>query len=420
MIKDQATRVRIKQSIHATQKRRKKLSCRVFQTKVDTSSLSKTNLDHLHRLFVEAKWLYNNLLDSDDIGDYDTKNKKVKVKVGEVFEPRYLSSISSQMRQSIKSRLFNNMQSLKALKLKGFQIGKLKFKSHVNSIPLKQPGCTFDILGNRIRIQGLKKPLKVKGLKQIPEDAEIACATLIKQGKDFFVNITCYVPKVELKVPERAIGIDFGCESQITLSNGLKLKYLVPPSKRIRKLDKRISRSIKAKKERSKNRGKLYLQREKAYAKDGNVKKDVGNKIVNILTSNYKYIAFQDDNFRGWQAGNHGKKMNGTALGSLRTALKNRAVVPMAVEKWYPSSQLCSGCGHRQKLSLSDRTYVCPNCGLNVDRDVNAAVNILAEGMKVNKIPAGRRESKPVEMLTSALVRDALTGIGRIGVSQHL
>jgi putative transposase len=407
IMKDEAAKLKTKQTIAETQKRRSNMSCKVIQTKIDLSSLSKQNLNHLHKLFIEAKWLYNDILSSDNIREYDTKNKKVQVKVGEIFESRNLDVISGQMRQSIQSRLFTNMQSLNALKKKGFKIGKLKFKSQVNSIPLKQLKATFDILKNqsRIRIQGIKKPLKVNGLNQIPDDAEIACATLKKSGKDFFIHITFFIPKQDsINVPNRAIGIDFGCSSQLTLSNGLKIEYGIHPSKRIRKLDKKIARSKKKSKDMTKNRQDLLIQRESAYSKDNNKKKDIRNKIVNTLTKNYKYIAFQDDNFRGWQ-GNHGKKMNGTALGSLKTALKNKTVIPMVVGKWYPSSQLCSGknCKHRHKMDLKDRTYVCPECGLSIDRDLNAAENILKEGMRLNKIPTERRESKPMEILSSAL-----------------
>jgi putative transposase len=419
-MKDELSKLQLKKTILETKSRRKKLVCKVIQTKIQLSSLSKSSLDHLHLLFTEAKWLYNDILSSDNINDYNTKCKTVKVKVGEIFEMRNLNTISSQMKQSVKTRLFTNMQSLNALKKKGFKIGKLKFKSQVNSIPLKQHNVTFAILKNqsRIRIQGIKKPLKVNGLSQLPDDAEIACATIKKSGKDFFIHITCFVPKEDnINVPNRAIGIDFGCSSQLTLSNGLKIEYAVPPSKRIIKLDKRIARSKKKSKDMTKNRQDLLIQRQSAYEKDNNKKKDIRNKIVNTLTKNYKYIAFQDDNFRGWQ-GNHGKKINGTALGSLKTALKNKAVIPMVVGKWYPSSQLCSGCGHRMKLSLKDRTYVCPECGLSIDRDLNAAENILKEGMKINKIPTERRESKPMEILSSAVTQDALAGIRCVTVRQ--
>ena len=406
MSKDQATKDKIKMKIIATHKRRSKLSCRVFQTKVDLSSLSKTEIDHLNRIFIEAKWLYNDLLSTNNIHDYNTKARKVTVKVGELFEPREMTAISSQMKQSVKTRLFNNLQSLKALKEKGFKTGALKFKCRVNSIPLKQPGKTFSILKGqgKIKIQGMEKAIKVSGLKQLPKDCEIACATLKRSGKDFFINITVYTEKEIREVPEKAIGIDFGCDNQISLSNGTKIRWNFPPSERISKLDQAISRSRNMNPDtKGRNRERLYLLRESAYARNDNRKKDVKNKIVHALTSRYRYIAFQDDSFRGWQAGGHGRKMNGTALGMFRTVLKHKTAVPLTVGQWYPSSQLCSGCGARQKIPRGEKVYTCPSCGMVLDRDVNAARNILAEGMKEKKIPVDCGEFKPMETCASAV-----------------
>jgi putative transposase len=406
----QDTRIKIKKTIADTQERRSHLSCKVIQTKIDKSSLSDKQVDHLNRLFVEAKWLYNDILSSDNINDYDTKKTEVQVKIGEIFEPRSLDVISAQMRQSIKTRVFTNIQGLKALKQKGHTIGKLKFKSQVNSIPLKQMKATFDILKEqgRIRIQGIRKPLRVRGLKQLPKNCEIACATLTRRGNDFYVHITVYTEKKVRQIPEQAIGIDFGCNDQITLSNGIKVKWLIPVSKRIKRLDQKIARSKKHQEKTTKNREKTHLLRQSAYAKLDNRKKDVRDKVAHVLTSNFRCIAFQDDNLRGWQKGGHGKKSNGTALGMLRSVLKNKTSVPMAVGKWCPSSQLCSACGKRQKLSRSERTYSCPSCGMILDRDINAARNILAEGLRINNIPTERRDFKPVEMVTSA-VTDLLT-----------
>lgn len=81
------------------------------------------------------------------------------------------------MKQGIKTSLFNSLVSLKALKKKGCKVGKLKFKSVINSIPLKQYNGTYFIKNNKIRIQGSKKWLRVKGLEQIQE-TEIANAVL--------------------------------------------------------------------------------------------------------------------------------------------------------------------------------------------------------------------------------------------------
>jgi len=73
----------------------------------------------------------------------------------------------------------------------------------------------------------------------------------------------------------------------------------------------------------------------------------------------------------------------GTFLTLLSYKLSRRGKFLVKVDKWYPSSQLCHNCGHRQKLKLSERTYECPKCHVIIDRDLNAALNIRDEGIRI-------------------------------------
>src|ERR1700678_3401502 len=121
-----------------TKEKRKSQTCKVYEVKIDHSHLSVAALAHLNCLFKEAKWFYNYCLSHDNVDDADTTIKKVPVKVGEVYETRYFEVLTSQMKQSIKTRLFGSLMSLSELKEQGYKVGKLKFKGFVNSIPLKQ------------------------------------------------------------------------------------------------------------------------------------------------------------------------------------------------------------------------------------------------------------------------------------------
>jgi putative transposase len=126
------------------------------------------------------------------VNDSDTTAKVVPVKVGEQFEDRNFTVLKSGMKQAIKTRLFNSMSSLKALKQNGYRIGRLKFKGRIDSIPLKQFNNTFyiDTKRNTIRLQGMKQNLKVYGLEQLPNNAEIANATLVRKVEDYYLHIT--------------------------------------------------------------------------------------------------------------------------------------------------------------------------------------------------------------------------------------
>ena len=178
-----------------TRQKRKGQCCKVFEAKIDRSHLSKSAKKHLDGLFKETKWFYNYCLSNDNINDADTTLKKVPVKVGEEYETRYFEVLTSQMKQGIKTRLFGSLMSLAALKAKGFKVGKLKFKGQVDSVPLKQFDNSYYIRDGRLRLQGMKQWLKVLGLEQIPADAEIACATLVRKCGDFYIHITTYNKK---------------------------------------------------------------------------------------------------------------------------------------------------------------------------------------------------------------------------------
>ena len=395
-----AKKSRIKKTLQETKSRRASMTCKVIECKVDKSTLSKTTLEHLNKLFLESKWLYNSILSSKDINAYDTKVNEVPVKVLEKFESRNLENISSQMKQGIKARIFSSLSTLSALKAKGYKVGKLKFRSEVNCIPLKQHNNTFTILkqSKRIKIQGIKKPLKVNGLNQLQKVYEIGNANLVKAGNDFYVKITLFVNKEVRNVPNQSVGIDFGCATQLTLSNGEKIEYQVPISKRLRKLDQKLSRKLK----KSKNKNKILVLRQKEYNNLTNKRKEIKNQIVNKLVKNYRTIIFQDESIESWKKNGHGKKVQFSAMGGIISALQRKAVTPIVIEKWYPSTQLCSKCGNKQKMDKKVRVYSCPSCGAMMDRDINAAINIEKEGLRINKIPRESRELKPVEITTSS------------------
>jgi len=401
------------ESILATRLKRKSQTCKVFEIKVDKSHLSKKSIDHLYALFKEAKWFYNYCISQEDINEADTTLKSVPVKVVNNFENRSFVTLKSHMKQGIKKRIFTNLKSLSSRKKNGHRVGKLKFKSQLNSVPL--PACKhdfdIDFIGNRMRLSGLKHKMKVMGLKQIPVGVEIANATFIRKSNDFYFHIITFTPKEERAVPESSIGIDFGCESQLTFSNGIKLEFQVPVSRRLRKLDRKIMRK---KRSGSKSKYKDELKRQKEYEKLINRKKDIRQKIVSTITNNFKYICFQDESIHAWHSSNHGKKIQNSGIGGILSDLKHKSVTPIEVDKFFPSTQLCPQCGKRKKLTLSERIYEC-ECGYKKDRDIKSALCIEAEGMK--QIPMDRRKLTLRENPSSTFF-DILSSISGVKVSK--
>jgi putative transposase len=398
-----------------TKDKRKNQTCKVFECKIDRSHLSNDVQGHLSKLFKEAKWFYNHCLALNAMDEIDTTVCSVPVKIGDEYEDRDLSVLQGQMKQSIRTRLWGSLASLAALKKKGFKVGKLKFKRRVNSIPLVQYNKTFFIKGNKVRIQGLKKWLLVNGLDQLPPEADIACATLVHKGKDYYINFTTFQDKEQKVITEASIGIDFGCETQMTFSNGVKVKWQVPPTKRLRRLDKKIAHNKN--KPRSKKKSQDYAKRQKEYERLTNRKSDIRHKIVSAVKNNFRYVCFQDESIHAWHAGNHGKKIQFSGIGGIISDLKHKSHTPLEVEKFFPSTQLCPKCGTRKKLSLSERTYEC-DCGFGMDRDVKSAICAICieiEGLK--RVPMDHRDFKEQEISSSTFF-NLLTNIDGVEVSK--
>jgi putative transposase len=181
----------IKAALKATKAKRKNQFCRVYELKIDKSHLNNETREHLNRLFLEAKWFYNHILAQKDIFnlDFDDKIKEIPVMVKDVFEIRSLDCLSSHMKQSLIERTQDNIRGLHERKEKGYKVGKLKYKSLIQSIPLKQYGNTYKIIDDKyVHVQGIKQKIRVRGLKQIPSNADYANGTLIRKHGDYYLG----------------------------------------------------------------------------------------------------------------------------------------------------------------------------------------------------------------------------------------
>jgi len=388
----------IKATLKATKAKRKTQMCRVYETKVDLSHLNHATEEHLNRLFLEAKWLYNHVLSQHNIFEMNDKIHEVPVKVKDIFEIRDLRCLSSQMRQSVISRAQDNIRGLSELKKKGHKIGKLKYKSEIQSIPLKQFGNTFKILDAKyITVQGIKQKLKVIGLKQIPVGSDIANGTLIHKNGNYYLSITTYQEKKKQVPAVESVGIDFGLSKQLTLSNGTAIQYAIPVSPKLRKLARKLSKQEL----HSKNWNKTRIKLDKEYEKANNIKKDIKNKVVSHLKNKYGTICFQDENVKAWQR-IWEKKILYTSIGGIISTLKQKVHTPIEVNRMYPSTKTCSKCGNIQEIALDERVYVCKNCDNIMDRDYNSGINIENEGLK--QIGTERTELTPVEIEANTLM----------------
>jgi len=402
----------IKKSMQETLERRSLQQCFVYKVKIDESRLNKKQKEQLKMLFVEAKWLYNDILNyskENNISTYDTKCKTVNIlNKDREIETRELKTIGSQMKQSVVADILASLKGLKVLKAHGKRIGWLKYKSEYKSLTLKQYGTTYKILTkNKMKIQNVSGKIKVNGLEQFVNnpDIEFANAKILNTPTGYYVAVTCF--KFKDKIKEKPfigeeIGVDMGIKDHITLSNGEKINSTVEETERLKRLQRKLFKCKKG----SNNRRKVVHLIQKEYQKISNRKNDAANKLVAYILS-YEHVYMQDESLAAWKKFNFGKQVQHSILGRVKAKLVNHPRVEV-LDKWAPTTKYCPKCGNINKdITLKDRIYTCPICGYQEDRDVHSAQNMITMikiiKNQINLVPAGRREFKPVETMKSVV-----------------
>jgi putative transposase len=183
---------------------------------------------------------------------------------------------------------------------------------------------------------------------------------------------------------ERAVGIDLGVKKLATTSEGEFIEhpgFLQRLEKRLKKEQKKLSRKEKGSNNREKQRKRVA----KVHEKIRNARRDFLHKLSRYLVENYNYISFEDLDIKGLvQNGNLAKLILDAGWGTLITFVTYKAVMAGArVVRVDPSytTQDCSLCGFRVPKTLAERFHECPGCGVVMDRDYNASVNILRKGL---------------------------------------
>jgi len=373
----QSKNIKIKQTLAETRKRRESQKCFVFKTKINKQKLNAVQKEQLYRLFIEAKWFYNHaisFMQTHKLSELGTKIKSVTT-LDKNKQPveRKFTALSAAMKQSIKAKISDSLFALHELKQNGHKVGKLKFKKEINCIIYKQFGVTHRIKSlHRIKLQSIDGFLYVYGLDQFytNPNAEIANAQLIRRNGDYYIHWTVYIDKKHIPSVEKNnenIGIDFGCATSFTLSDGRKIDFKLQETESMRKLHKKIARQKKDSKQYDKS---CELLRKK-YDKLGRIKDDFSYKFVNQL-KHYNKVVIQDENLKAWHKGSHGKAVQHSVLGRVKNMLKQQANVHV-LSRFAPTTKMCFNCGEIHKdIMLWDRVFEC-DCGVRMDRDVHAA-----------------------------------------------
>ena len=402
----------IKVTMAQTKLKRQTQVCRVIELKVDESHLNREQHESLKMMFVEGKWCWNHLLNQPDVFKYDYKlltRVQAKDKDGNMVE-HDITHLSAKNRQNILYQVQHAIKALSALKTKAKRkVGKLKFKSEYGCIELSQYGITHKITGQRtVKINGIKRHIKVRGLDQITPAMEFANAKLIRKASGYYLFLTTYQTRSMVgfnNLPKPNVGLDFGISKNITTSDGQFYHVSVPEDKHLRRLQQKLQRSQKG----SKNRYRLQWKIRKCHERLGNQKKDMANKIIHELLTKYNRIYFQDESLKGWHSGWFGRQVQHSCMGTVKRKLKEKTGRTWMIDKFFPSTKFCYQCGAMNEIPLEQRVYTCA-CGLSEHRDIKSAKTILYVGLQKENhlfVPTGRRDIKPVESTTSVIGSDS-------------
>ena len=182
-----------------------------------------------------------------------------------------------------------------------------------------------------------------------------------------------------------SVGVDLGVKNLATLSDGTVIDNPCPLKKMERRL-KKAQQALSRKTKGSNRRAKAKATVARIHARVANQRLDAMHKLTTRLTREYSDISIEDLHVAGMVKNRHlAKSVSDAAFGEFRRQLEYKTARTSArlhvVDRWYRSSKTCSGCGGvKAKLSLSERTYRCDSCGLVLDRDLNAAINIQVAG----------------------------------------
>ena len=238
----------------------------------------------------------------------------------------------------------------------------------------------------KVRIRGYRNQERIEG--------RIINVSIIKEKSNkYYASVIVEEELLKEKVnPATIVGIDLGIKDLVVTSDGIKYrneKVLVQYEKRIRRLQKKLSRQIKGSKNYEKTREKLARIHEKIKNRRRQYLNDIANEIVEehdiIVTEDLKV----NEMLKGKEKGLNKSIIDASfrkicCLIEWKSKIKGKYYYK--INSYYPSSQICSRCGYQNKgiRNLSIREYECPNCGGYNDRDINASINILMEGLKLH------------------------------------
>lgn len=322
-------------------------------------------------------------------------------------------------------------------KRKGRRVGFPKFKSKDRETPRFSYSTSGAHTGGLIK--GDPKALWLPRIGRVHcmenvtarvDGARVLNMTISRRGGRWYAALTVErdEPTVKQAPKGGAVGIDLGVKALATLSDGTVIPnphHLQADEQRLKRAQQALSRKMKGSKRRAKAKDRVA----RLHARIANRRTDTLHKLTTMLAQTYSDICIEDLNVAGMVKNHHlAKVISDVSFYELRRQLEYKTAKTGAklhvIDRWYPSSKTCSNCGSvKTKLSLKERTYKCEHCGLVIDRDLNAAINLMVAGSAPETLnahggtvrrsdPSGRATLDPVKCEPSSGVSRVRLGAG--------
>ena len=352
----------------------------------------------INKSFGCNRLVYNHYLSLNKENGYTSAYTNINDYVNNFkYEKPFLQEIDSVV---IRKTIFHLDDNLKRCYNSNFGYPKYKSKYDKNSYMTSaiygkykdRNYCNIEVDLNRrvIKLPKLKE-IKIRGYRNLNKiDGRIVNATISREKNNkYYVSVMVEIPNVNKEEVKEVVGIDLGIKKLITLSDGKTYdnnKYILKYEKRIKRLQRELSRKEKGSNNYYKVKEKLNI----LYIKLTNARKYYLHKITKEITDNYDMISCEGLNTKSMIMKKEiSKDITDASFGEVLRQLSYKCLLKgkyfYQVNTYYPSSQMCSVCENINKKykNLNERTYKCSKCNNTLDRDYNASINIMFEGIKL-------------------------------------
>jgi putative transposase len=386
---------------------------RGYRTELDLNNKQKTRcLQHAGAARLAYNWGLSRKRAAYNAGQkiptaIDLHRELNKLKKTELSWLYSVSKCAPQEALRHADKAYDNFFRKVKLKKQGKHKGKLgfpKFKSRYKAIGSCHFTGIIHVYEDAIQLPRLGR-LRLKERGYLPvSDVHILSATVSEQAGRWYVSIQ--VEEEQRQQPTRAtvaIGVDFGVHTLATCSDGTTFANPHSFKQKLKKL-KRLQRTLLRKHIGSRNRDKVRRRLAQLYARVANVRRDAIHKLTTSLCRNYAWVAIENLQVSGMLQNHHlAQAIADTSLGEIRRQLTYKAekfgTRLAVIDRFYPSSKTCSTCQFvLAELSLSMRSWACPNCHTRHERDLNAAKNILAVSSTDRRNACGAESSGPLNL----------------------